>query len=144
MEQGSFARLAWLVLLPAAGIAQAQEIHRCVDRGGRVSLQGAPCAPNQRLTHTTHVAAAERRPDIEARNAQVAAEMDRRNRRQGAVTRPSSASHGRRATPSESQRRSADCSAAKARRDALLRQAGLRRTFDLLRRLDDAVHRACR
>lgn len=36
------------------------------------------------------------------------------------------------------------CERAKAKREAALERAGLKRTFDLLRRLDDEVHAACR
>lgn len=36
------------------------------------------------------------------------------------------------------------CERAKAKREAALERAGLKRTFDLLRRLDDAVYAACR
>lgn len=36
------------------------------------------------------------------------------------------------------------CQAAKARRDDTLRRVGLRRTHELLRRLDDDVYEACK
>jgi hypothetical protein len=36
------------------------------------------------------------------------------------------------------------CDAAKARREAKLKAVGLKRTFDLLRKLDDAVNEACK
>jgi hypothetical protein len=36
------------------------------------------------------------------------------------------------------------CRTAKARREAKLASVGLKRTFDLLRKLDDAVYEACK
>ena len=36
------------------------------------------------------------------------------------------------------------CDAAKARREAKLKSVGLKRTFDLLRKLDDATNEACK
>jgi hypothetical protein len=36
------------------------------------------------------------------------------------------------------------CDTAKARREAKLKAVGLKRTFDLLRKLDDAVNEACK
>ena len=46
--------------------------------------------------------------------------------------------------PSVAEIRLARCQAAKDHRDDVLRQAGLNRTFDLLRQLDDQVYEACK
>lgn len=129
------------LLLPVA--VHAGDIHRCVDRRGHVSLQSAPCAAHQRLTRRTTVEPGRADAAIEARNARIAAEMDRRNRANATQRAYSNADWSpRRATPS--QQRTAGCAAARSHRDLVLRQVGLRRTFDLLRHLDDQVYRACR
>lgn len=46
--------------------------------------------------------------------------------------------------PSAEAIRQARCQAAKDHRDAVLRQVGLNRTFDLLRQLDEQVYEACK
>ena len=45
--------------------------------------------------------------------------------------------------PVENSGNSRACVSAKATRTRTLERVGLKRTFDLLRRLDDAVHSAC-
>lgn len=61
------------------------------------------------------------------------------------VSRPTrSASARNRSTRPRIDPAEARCRAARSRRETKLQAVGLKRTFDLLRKLDDAVHMACR
>ena len=128
-----------------APASNAQQVHKCV-KGREVSYQSAPCDANQNLVKRWDAVP-------ESMPSTVEPGQNQAKRRQGEAqsARPSRAS-GERRTHSRSPARNkspinaADkrCSAAKARREAKLIAVGLKRTFDLLRKLDDAVHEACK
>lgn len=123
----------------------AQQIHKCV-KGREVSYQSAPCDASQSLVKQWD-ATPEPEPSAvelghhqanhqqeETKSAQLGRAANERRTRSG--------SRGGRKSPINTADRR--CDAAKARREAKLISVGLKRTFDLLRKLDDAVHEACK
>ena len=139
-------RVAVLSLLfCVAPAGNAQQIHKCI-KGSAVSYQSAPCEAGHRLVKQWVAA-----PDPEPSATQSG---HRRAKHEHDEAKSVQAGHGaggsRTRTGSRPAKRSsiagADkrCAAAKARREAKLIAAGLKRTFDLLRKLDDAVHEACK
>jgi Domain of unknown function (DUF4124) len=129
-----------ILLLPGAhAVAQdtvAQRIHTCVDARGTRSYQNLPCAADQRTASVRSYEARPEDPTLAARTAAIQQEMDRRNRPSGKATVVRAASL-RRAGPTP-------CQAAKTRREATLKQVGLKRTYDLLSRLDSEVWELCK
>ena len=117
----------------------AQQIHKCV-KGREVSYQSAPCDASQSLVKQWDAT-----PEPELEHSQAKRRQSEETARAGRT-----ASKGRASSRSRISRNSpvsaADkrCNAAKARREAKLASTGLKRTFDLLRKLDDAVHEACK
>jgi len=71
--------------------------------------------------------------------APIAKTRERPARKSSSSRRTTASSARSRADPAESR-----CQAAKSKREAKLRAVGLKRTFDLLRKLDEAVYAACR
>lgn len=135
--------LVFFFLFPV--VANAQQVYKCV-KGKDVSYQSAPCDP-------THIVArqwdatpdpeptADEIAQREARRKQDAAESAQLKRAAGTHQTRSSGRSSRRTTASAADAR---CNAAKERRARKLESVGLKRTFDLLRKLDDAVHSACK
>ena len=131
-----FAALA-AVSMPVA----AQVVSKCPDGKGGFVYQDAPC------THGASArdwdSAAHRLPP--GREAQLEAERRHReamaaaNRRQPAQVNTVVHNNG----PSQAQQRARRCDAAKAHRKRELDRLGLRRTYDILRTLDDYVRREC-
>ena len=138
-EQGMRAAILFSILLLFAPPGKGQQVYKCAE-GREVSYQSAPCDGSQRLVKQWEAAPEPDPPAAELRHRQAKPGRDDtdskpRNRtrsesRAGAIS-PISAAGNR-------------CKAAKARREAKLVSVGLKRTFDLLRKLDDAVHEACR
>ena len=132
--------LALIFFITPAG--NAQQVYKCV-KGTDVCYQSLPCAE----THST-VKQWEAVPEP----APMATGLHTRQRQSRAgsaqLERASGDDRKRsvRRTSKTSSINTADrrCSAAKARREAKLASVGLKRTFDLLRKLDDAVHEACK
>ena len=132
-----FPLLVWMIVQCPAGAAQT--IHTCIDPQGARSVQNIPCGHGSRTVRRREFAtpvdsaeATRRRHEVEQWRA------DQREREARAV---------RRAYPSYRPRRApgpSPCEAARAQREATLERVGLRRNFDLLRRLDDMVWKACR
>ena len=135
--------LSLLFFIAPAG--HAQQIHKCV-KGREVSYQSAACDATQRLVkHWDAV------PESDPAAVELSPPQAERRRREAKSAQAGrAASEGRARSGSRSGKRSpinaADkrCNAAKARREAKLVSVGLKRTFDLLRKLDDAVHEACK
>ncbi|MES2670160.1 MAG: DUF4124 domain-containing protein [Pseudomonadota bacterium] len=121
--------------MPAAQAA-AQEIHTCIDAKGIRSYQNLPCDPGQRTASVRSYEAKPEDPAVAARSAAIQQEMDRRNRPSGKATVVRTANR-RPSGPTP-------CQAAKAKREATLKQVGLKRTFDLLSRLDSEVWDVCK
>lgn len=127
----------WLAALWCAHV-DAQGVHKCIAPDGAVSYRDTPCErpsrdaadweapqdlPPSRPVETSHAAAirADRPRSTPGRSAR------------------SAGTHIARGAPKPSA-----CEAAKAHRDQTLERVGLKRTFDLLSRLDEQVRNACR
>ncbi len=139
--------MRWLLCLACLILTaptSAETIFRCQAKGGRVSLQSSPCPAGTEQTTRTY----EHRDNPEAirRRAEIEARMHAER-----VARPSAGArrsyrtfyNGVEIKDSRDVQR-ARCQEAKADRERTLRAVGLKRNFDLLRRLDDAVYRACK
>jgi hypothetical protein len=106
-------------------------VYRCVGKGGAVSLQSQPCAADQRVTRAIYAppeAERVRRPTIVA----------------SAPSQSSSYGGGPSAADYQRSQRQASCANAKASREDTVRIVGLKRTYDLLQRLDAMVYEACK
>ena len=127
---------ALLLLLALSGIpaAQAQHVYKFA-KGNDVAYHSQPCSGTQR-TLKQWDATPQAEPDLASITTTQAkpgtARAPRPRRTSGRTTRA-------KADPADVR-----CNAAKARREAKLKAVGLKRNFDLLRRLDDAVYEACR
>ncbi|MBJ6984678.1 DUF4124 domain-containing protein [Luteimonas sp. MC1750] len=119
--------------------AAAQTVQKCVGSDGHVTLTSEACGAGQRLA-ARYDAVPEPMPAA-ASAAAGRQETDRQGRR--GVQRTVARRGTGRATAGS--RPGADrCEAARARRERTLQRVGLKRTFDLLRKLDDEVRAACR
>lgn len=135
--------LSLFFLIAPAG--NAQQIHKCM-KGKEVSYQSAACDASQSLVkqwdatpepepsavELSHDQAKHRKEDV--KSAQFGRAASARRTRSGNRA-------GKKSPINAANKR---CDAAKARREAKLISVGLKRTFDLLRKLDDAVHEACK
>jgi len=146
-------RIATAACIAAAfqlGAADAQMLYKCASRTGN-SYQQSPCAPSSRLVESM-VTVPEPRPSA-AQLAEHArkAEQDRAesaflSHLAGTDQIPMphrSPRYARSTTRVARSSRNDDCQVAKATRKATLQAVGLGRTYDLLRRLDDDVSKAC-
>ena len=134
--------LSMFLLAPAGN---AQQVYKCI-KGRDVSYQSAPCDRTQKVV---------RQWDATPQPAPSVEELGRRTIKspgaQAESTPAKRASGTKRIRVVHSWRESrggrssmSSCDTAKARRKAKLESVGLKRTFDLLRKLDDAVHEACK
>jgi hypothetical protein len=131
--------IAGLTLACACG-AQADTIYRCKAANGKVSIQSAPCASGHASEAKTYHAPAYSEAAARRLRQLEAAQADARRKDASTGARQGRGWSG----PTASQQRAAGCAQAKANRDLVLRNAGMSRNFDLLRALDESVHRACR
>jgi hypothetical protein len=135
----------WMALA-AAGLlavgeptgAMAQTIHRCVDARGHVSLQSQPCGPGQSESRAVHYEPIVDSPAAAARLRRIEQDMEAR-RRAASMSGSSNWSAGGTTATSDN-----GCETAKRHRAAILEQVGLRRTYDLLQKLDETVREACK
>ncbi|KGM56224.1 hypothetical protein N800_08395 [Lysobacter daejeonensis GH1-9] len=128
---------------------QAGELRKCVSPGGAVSFQQQPCAAGSRQTSSRSYVA-EPAPTAEqirarATREQVAraesAELSRRAGTSGHLSAPPGRGTLHRVAIAKDD---AACQRARRHRDETLERVGLKRTYDLLRALNDEVARACR
>lgn len=137
-------RIAILLLAVAASPASAQVVSKCVGTDGHVTFTSEPCKPHERLESSVHAPperlTPQRREELERRRRQGEADSAYLNQLAG-FERHRGARNTRRSRETDRQ---AQCQAAKANRDAVLTRIGLKRTYDLLRRLDDQVYDACK
>lgn len=129
--------IAALMIALACTNAVAQVVSKCPDGKGGHIYQDAPCVHGQSTKHwdaTPVYIAPERR-----------AQIDAERRRHEMASQPASRSLGTYASsgPSASQQQASRCASAQAHRKAVLESVGLRRTYDLIRQLNDQVNRAC-
>ncbi|BDU16768.1 DUF4124 domain-containing protein [Lysobacter auxotrophicus] len=123
----------WLLALTCTH-APAQSVHKCVTKGGVVSYQSMPCAQDAR-----EAAQWDAPPDPPPRaERQRTANVEHERATQPRAVRTGSSHVVRNTT------RPSACEAAKADRERTLERVGLKRTFDLLSRLDEQVRNACR
>ena len=136
-------RIFTLAMLMLAFDTHAQQVHKCVDRNGNVAYQSDPCSQVQTTARTW-----EARPDpVPDRPSLPVAAQRAPAGNVYLSTKTGRASKGRTtgaSIPVENAGNSRACLTAKATRDRTLERVGLKRTFDLLRRLDEAVQRACK
>ncbi|MET0808409.1 MAG: DUF4124 domain-containing protein [Pseudoxanthomonas sp.] len=124
-----------LLLLSTSASVQAQQVYKCVGTTG-VAYQSQPCLPSQRTLKQWEAAPD---PPSPAKVEAAASSKGKPALKPARRSRAPSRSPRQRADPAEAR-----CNAAKARRASKLEAVGLKRTFDLMRKLDDAVHLACR
>lgn len=141
--------LIWMIVFLLAPAARAQQVYKCIS-GVDVSYQSAPCAAAQTLVRQWEAvpepaptAAALRLRQQQREQARADSEWLSRAAGHAVGTERSRATRGNRRSDNRSPALSR-CDAAKARRESRLKSVGLKRTFDLLRKLDDSVHEACR
>lgn len=107
-------------------------VYRCVDAAGGVSLQSQPCGVGQRMTRA--VAAP---PDVEPVRPRVVARPEPSRSEPYEFTAPNAAEQ-------RSTQQDARCAMARREREQTLERVGLKRTYDLLQRLDAMVAEACK
>lgn len=126
-------RMTMFMLLATGFASQAQQVYKCSDGDG-VTYQSQPCGQSQRTVKQWDAT-----PDP-APPAKKVATAVAEPKPGSARTQKNRTRHARpRVDPAEAR-----CNSAKARREAKLKAVGLKRTYDLLRALDEAVHEACR
>lgn len=131
-------RAILLLGVMVVGPVSAQQVHKCVE-GGKTSYQSAPCAKGapQKTWDAT--------PQHETYENQLRLERIRQDMRQRQQQSYRAASGGGARGAVVSQHRERDrCQAAKDHRDAMYRAAGLKRSFELSRQMDDQVYEACK
>jgi hypothetical protein len=110
---------------------QVHMVYRCVGKGGAVSLQSQPCSPDQNETRAIYAP-----PEVErVRRPTIVSSVPIQTSRY---------SSGPSAEDYERDRRLGACAYAKSNREATLARVGLKRTYDLLQRLDAMVYEACK
>jgi hypothetical protein len=162
--------MRWIAIaasLLLAGAADAQTLYKCVS-GKSTSYQQAPCPRTARLVRSIETTPEPPLTAMQLAEQARKAKMDReesaflshlagtdqtrtayrssRNRSSGYGSSGYGSSGSRSANRFLAQRdpQRDGCSAAKVARDYALHAAGLGRTFELLRRLDDDVAEACK
>ncbi|RYG14508.1 MAG: hypothetical protein EON92_01855 [Burkholderiales bacterium] len=128
-------RLLFLIaILTITPQAAAQQVYKCT-RGNDVAYQSEPCAPTQRTVKQWDAT-----PEPFATPAPAT--------RPVTGPAPTRTIRSRRAAGNGARTKvdpaDARCAKAKARRESRLKAVGLKRNFDLLRQLDEAVYEACR
>ncbi|HEX7801609.1 MAG TPA: DUF4124 domain-containing protein [Pseudoxanthomonas sp.] len=129
-----------------AGHCQAQQVFRCVE-GKTVSYQSAPCATPQAKPKVWDATPEPpptndelwRRYHAKKKGERESAYLRQLAGREGLVNGQSQPIGARIPIQGGSA-----CVAAKQHREAMLEAVGMNRNHDLLRRLDDAVYRACK
>lgn len=126
------------ILFCPAVLAADGVIYKCVDRSRNVTFQNEPC-PATHATRSTRVYTDPGyNPDLARKVADDERAVQRRKAENAAA---GSYSFGR---PGQERPEVLRCRAARRERDETLQRVGLKRTYDLLRRLDDKVYEACK
>lgn len=125
-----------------AAPAAAQTVQKCIAADGHVTLTSAECGAGERLA-ASYAAVPEHVAPGSAAGADAGRKTPARAAQPGTAAR---VAPGRSARTAPAHRRSGPdrCRAARDRRERALARVGLKRTFDLLRKLDDEVWAACR
>jgi len=126
--------------IAASAPVQAQQVHKCIE-GGKAVYQSQPCTKGEPLRswsarvepRSYEAELADRRIEVmRQQNAARSNQRERIPRRQGVVIRD------------PQHKNPSRCEAAKAHRDSVYRAAGLKRSFQLSRTMDDQVYEACK
>lgn len=133
-----------MVLVLLCGEVRAQSVHKCVGGDGAVSYQSGPCPAGSREAKSWQAPPdpppdARRQRELEEKRRRDREESEYLSRRAGTDRAPGAARSRTASTPTASA-----CEAAKAQRQRTLDGIGLKRTYDLLTRLDEQVRQACR
>lgn len=131
-----------VIAMMAGAVARpvhAQTVQKCVRSDGHVTLTSDSCGSGHRL-----VASYDAVPEAVPASAPAVEAPASRASPVPSATR-AVARAGNRGSYRSRPRSAADpCRSARERRERTLQKAGLKRNFDLLRRLDDEVWAACR
>lgn len=133
------------MLVALCAPAQAQVVHKCVGATGTISYQDAPCSEGSRERGSWE-AAPEPPPSAEQLRAQEERRRSGReeseflSRRAGTSGNVASRTTARRPLRASGP---SSCDAAKAKRQRRLDAVGLKRTYELLQKLDEEVRAAC-
>ncbi|GAA5074124.1 DUF4124 domain-containing protein [Lysobacter panacisoli] len=125
--------------------AQAHVVHKCVAPGATVSYQDTPCPEGER-EHGSWDAMPEPPPSAEELRAQEERRRSGREESEFFSRRAGTSGTGvARFAPQRAPRTSgaSSCDAAKAKRQRRLDAVGLKRTYELLQKLDEEVRAAC-
>ncbi len=122
-----------------ASTSSAQQVHKCIEAGKAV-YQSAPCQ-NGSPAKTWQAPPDAPNPYRQARLDAIQRDLDRRRQGQAYVQPRPSGGRG----SAISQYKDADrCQSAKAQRAAVFEAAGIHRSFEVTRRMDDLVYDACK
>lgn len=122
-----------LMLLPLlAGSVHAEELYRCISPSGAVSWQSVPCARGARQTRTIAFT-----PE---QVVEVPVSVYRQTKNPPKLRSKS----GYRISTRVRRPKPDACRRARERRESTLERVGLKRTYDLLSKLDADVRRVCR
>lgn len=134
-----------LLCIAISAPVHAETLYKCVGKGGAVSYQSHPCDATQRVAKT-HDYVPERAPTPEERRAAYQREQ-RGNVESDYLSRLAGTSRGLNSQATGTRvpmvRNVGVCEAAKAERARQLEILGLRRTYEILQRLDEMVRKAC-
>lgn len=150
-----------LLLVCGGGIHAAPLIHKCVAANGIASYQTLACARRDEQVWTREVITAPASPTTRAAVAgqTATAGIDTARRRDDVIRQPARPYTLSRKAAGRRQRSSGTaqaaliplnpkgatpaCLAAQRKREATLGRAGLKRSYAMLARLDEDVHRSC-
>ena len=132
---------AWMVV-GWTGPAASQTVQKCIAADGHVTLTSGACADGHRLAGT-YDAVPEASEPVVAAQARLRASPRASGYPAPAQVAPRVRSRVSR-SPAGNNTAAKRCKSAREHREQTLRRVGLKRTFDLLRRLDDDVWAACR
>ncbi len=130
-------------LIFIASNASAQQVYKCV-RGSEVSYQSAACDETQKIVRQWNATPEPTTDGLRQRQQKSQRDRPETVRLSHAAGTGRTRSVGNQRNPTGRKSSMSRCDAAKARRAAKLESIGLKRTFDLLRKLDDAVNAACK
>ena len=133
---------AAMMAAASAGVG-AGTVSKCLGAAGEVAFTSGECPEGTRVAATYDATPEPERPTSDGgrrsgNNAASSGSAARAGPAPRAAPRRARARAGGSASSSRSR-----CEAARAKRDATLARVGLKRTFDLLRKLDDEVRAAC-
>lgn len=140
--QGGGMELRWILMAVFAlsGDAAAQQVHKCVE-SGRTIYQSDPCVTGP-AAKSWNAAPEAPNPYQQARLDAIRQELEQRRQ----IERPTYryAQSGVRGISISKHRDPDRCESAKAHRASVFNAAGIHRSFELTRRMDDMVFDACK